>query len=351
MKIEQLTFTRFLAAISIVIFHYGQKSFLFNNNFVGFIVEKADVCVSYFFILSGFVMMIAYADKAFISAKQYLINRLARIYPVYFFAILIMLFLQIRLHTVDYVGLIYNVFMIQVWIPSKIASINPPGWSLCVEMLFYLTFPFIFNKCFRKIRLEKLIFWIVLFWILSQIVFQKLWFMSLKNDSQLINFLMNSPLLRINEFLIGNLAGYLFTEKLKSKNGNYDFLIIVLISFIILALKFSMNLNFHNGLLAVFFIPLIILISLNNGFITKLFQSPSLVFFGEISFGIYILQHPVFTVISAYSVNKYLHLTDATVVFFLRLILLIMAASASYLYIEKPIQNFIKSKRVKVLRI
>ena len=351
MRIEQLTFTRFLAAISIVIFHYGQKSFLFNNKFVDFIVEKADVCVSYFFILSGFVMMIAYANKTAISSKEYLINRLARIYPVYFLAILIMLFVQIRLHAIDYIGLLCNIFMIQAWIPGKISSINPPGWSLSVEILFYLIFPFIFNKCFRKIRLEKLIIYIVLFWILSQIIFQTLWFIYLKNDSQILDDLMNSPLLRINEFLIGNLAGFLYTEKLKFKNGNYDFLIILFISFIILALKFSMNLNFHNGLLAVFFIPLIILISLNNGLITKLFQNRSLVFLGEISFGIYILQHPVFSVISAYSVKKYLHMTDVTMVFFLRLILLIIAASVSYLYIEKPIQNLIKTRRVKLTRV
>ena len=59
MRIEQLTFTRFLAATSIVIFHYGVKCYPFNNNEIAFIFKSADVGVSYFFILSGFVMLLA----------------------------------------------------------------------------------------------------------------------------------------------------------------------------------------------------------------------------------------------------------------------------------------------------
>ena len=91
MRIEQLTFTRFLAAISIVIFHYGDQIFLFNNKYVQFIFGQANIGVSYFFILSGFVMIIAYNTNSKINFFQYLKNRLARIYPVYLFAIFLLL--------------------------------------------------------------------------------------------------------------------------------------------------------------------------------------------------------------------------------------------------------------------
>ncbi|WDF62869.1 acyltransferase family protein [Flavobacterium sp. KACC 22763] len=353
MRIEQLTFTRFLAAISIVIFHYAKKSFLFNNKYVNFIFSNADVCVSYFFILSGFVMMVAYAKRTEISAKEYFINRFARIYPVYFLALLIMFLLQAHIQNLDVLGLVLNVFLIQAWVSGKILSVNPPGWSLSVEFIFYAIFPFLFNQGFRKMKLKRIFLYIILFWILSQIIFQLLYLGYIEIDKFAItrDFIMYNPLLHINEFLVGTLAGFLFTEKLKSRVGNYDFLILAFVVLIILALKFSMNLSFHNGLLAVFFIPLIILLSLNNGWITKLFQKKAFVFLGEISFGIYILQHPVFSVISSYSVKKYLHMTDMTMVFFLRLILLIITASVSYLYIEKPIQNLIKARRVKLLRV
>lgn len=91
MRIEQLTFTRFIAAIAIVIFHFGKESYLFNSDYVSFIFRQAHLGVSYFFILSGFVMIIAYGNKKNINFIEYIKNRLARIYPVYLLAIVLFL--------------------------------------------------------------------------------------------------------------------------------------------------------------------------------------------------------------------------------------------------------------------
>ncbi|SFD72578.1 acyltransferase family protein [Flavobacterium phragmitis] len=342
MKIEQLTFTRFLAAISIVIFHFGKKSFLFNNTIVKSLFFNADVCVSYFFILSGFVMMLAYGNKSFICAKEYFRNRFSRIYPLYFFAILLVLFLQIRIKNFDLLGLILSLFMIQAWIPGYVLIFNPPGWSLSVELIFYLIFPFVFNRFFKKERIEKIYLIIIGFWILSQIIFLALF--PVYNDiSNFKDFLMYSPIMHLNEFLIGNLAGFIFVRKIWHRIGNYDIPIFILSIILFFALK--LPINFHNGLLAVLFIPLIILISLNTGIITKTFKMKSFVFLGEISYGIYILQVPIFSLFSAYSVNKYFHITDPTIVFFLRLIILILVAALCYIYIEKPIQEKIRAKQ------
>ncbi|HEY1193469.1 acyltransferase [Flavobacterium sp.] len=345
MKIEQLTFTRFLAAISIVIFHFGKKSFLFNNDIVRSLFFNADVCVSYFFILSGFVMMLAYGNKTSLSARDYLRNRFARIYPLYFLAILIVLFLQIRTKNIDLTGLIFNIFMIQAWIPGYVLSCNPPGWSLSVELIFYILFPFIFNRIFKKVKIEKIAVLIIGFWIVSQIVFLSL-FSTYEQESNLKDFLMYSPIMHLNEFFIGNLAGFIFVHKLQNKKGNYDVPILILTVLIFFALKSSIN--FHNGLLAVLFIPLIIVISLNTGFISRIFKKKSFVFLGEISYAIYILQFPVYSLFSAYTIKKYLHINDVTVVFLLQLIILIIISSVLYLYVEKPIQERLKIKRISL---
>lgn len=352
MRIEQLTFTRFLAAVSVVVFHYGGKSFPFYNENIAFIFRNADVCVSYFFILSGFVMILAYGNKVFISAGDYLKNRLARIYPLYFLAILIILLLQFREKNIDYWGLFLNVFMIQAWIPDKVLSVNPPGWSLSVELLFYAIFPFVFNRFLKKMTLERITVVIVLFWVLSQIIFQLYFFRYEENQLGIIkDVLKYNPLLHLNEFLVGNLAGLFFIRNLKEKKDNYDFILLILVALLILALKFPLGLNFHNGLLAVLFIPMLFFISLNNGIITKLFRNRVFVFLGEISFGIYILQHPVYALISAYSVNKYLHISDPTIVFFLRLFILIVFSSVAYIYLEKPIQSKIRIRNKAALQI
>lgn len=345
MRVEQLTFTRFVAAISIVIFHFGKKSYLFNNEVVQSLFFNADVCVSYFFILSGFVMMLAYGNKNFIAPKDYFIHRLARIYPVYIIAILFVVLIQIRTGNLNFTGLFLNILMIQAWVSGHVLSINPPGWSLSVEILFYICFPVVFNNFFKKTEIKKIFLFIILFWILSQVLFLIL-FPIYQEDIHLKEFLKYSPIMHFNQFLIGNLAGFIFINNLKNKKGNYDVMILILTVLVFFALKTPIN--FHNGLLAILFIPLILFISLNTGLITKIFALKIFVFLGEISFGIYILQFPVFSIISAYSITKYLHVTDVTLAFFIRLILLIIFAAISYLYIEKPIRNLIKANAVKV---
>ncbi|MEO8534391.1 MAG: acyltransferase, partial [Flavobacterium sp.] len=316
---------------------------------IAFIFQNADVCVSYFFILSGFVMIIAYGNKSHVSAQRYFRNRFARIYPLYFLAILIMAFLEILKRKVAFTDLFLNIFMIQSWIPGKALTVNPPGWSLSVELLFYAVFPFLFNRFFKKTSLRRISLCIILFWVLSQVIFQLFFF--LYEGSQFNTFkdiLKYNPLMHLNEFFIGNLAGLFFIGNLQEKKGNYDFAIITLVGLVILALRFPLGLNFHNGFLALFFIPLILLISLNNGYITKLFQRKAFVFLGEISFGIYILQHPVYSLISAYSVNKYLHLNDPTIVFFIRLLILIVFSAVVYICIEKPILEKVKGKKKRL---
>jgi peptidoglycan/LPS O-acetylase OafA/YrhL len=114
---------------------------------------------------------------------------------------------------------------------------------------------------------------------------------------------------------------------------------------IAVVLRFPIGLNFHNGLLALFFIPLIMLLALNDGKISVLFKSKVCVFLGEISFGIYILQFVVWRWISDYRLEKYFGIDkveDFIFSFFLRLFILIFISCISYVYVETPIRNRIK---------
>lgn len=344
MRIEQLTFTRFLAAISIVVFHYGQKSFIFNNDYVGFLFKQANVSVSYFFVLSGYVMVIAYEKKTKICYKGYLKSRFARIYPIYFFAILLLLLSQFLTHNIDFEGFFLNLFMIQAWFPGKALSFNSPGWSLSVEAFFYVLFPFLFNVIYKRENYKTIAITILLFWFVSQIIFHLLLSTNL-NEAYLFKDkdLLYNPILHLNEFLAGNLAALFYVNKIKLKLRDFDWQIGIVVIVILFVMRFPIGLNLHNGMLALLFIPLILLISFNEGVITKIFKSEFCVFLGEISFGIYILQYPVFSLISTYSVNKYFSIGDVTILFFIRFIILIALSAVAYVYIEKPIKNKIKN--------
>lgn len=353
MRIEQLTFTRFIAAISIVIFHYGSGSYLFNNEYFSFIFQQANVGVSYFFILSGFVMIIAYGDKGNISFLNYIQNRLARIYPVYLLAIFLILSVSL-FRGFDHQELLLNLFMIQSWIPQKALTINSPGWSLCVEMFFYSSFPFLMNKIYSKQKLKFNTIWIILFWLISQIIFHLIIYEIFEMPIYSTKDLFYYPLLHFNEFLIGNLTGMFFIYKLKDYQKNYLLPILVCLICLILLLRFPLGFNFHNGLLAIIFVPLILLISLSNDKISRFFSKRIFVFLGEISFSIYLLQLPVWMIFSDYIIEKYLGLnneSDFTGMFLLRLLILITISALSYLYLEKPVRSLIKTLRTtRVLR-
>ena len=59
MKLEQLTFTRYIAALSVVFFHYGAWVFPANIPWLNPILAAGPIAVSYFYVLSGFIMAIA----------------------------------------------------------------------------------------------------------------------------------------------------------------------------------------------------------------------------------------------------------------------------------------------------
>ncbi len=344
MRIEQLTFTRFLAAMSIVVFHYGLDLAPFNKESISYLFEQANVGVSYFFILSGFVMIIAYGRKEKINTPQYLQNRFARIYPVYFLAILILfVFKAFIQNDVDYSGMVLNVFMLQSWIPMKALSFNVPAWSLVVEFLFYFLFPLLFNRVYSKRNYLNLVVPIVSFWLISQFAFH--W--ALRSSyyegpmTALHNFLYYFPFMHLNEFLIGNLAGLFMIHRWKDKKWNTDLLILALFIITALLLKYDTGLNFHNGLFALTFVPLIVLISMNNGWFTKLSNIKQLVFLGEISYGIYILQRPIH--FWTQRTLTYLGLEHGSPeIFYIYLLVLIAASAISYQFIETPLRQKIK---------
>lgn len=350
MRIDQLTFTRFLAAIAIVIFHYGDTIFPFSVESIAFIFQQANVGVSYFFILSGFVMILAYGSKNKIDAATYLKNRFARIYPIFFLAIIMLLaYFIIRSLTIDYSGLLLNIMLIQSWIPGKALSFNGPGWSLSTELLFYCTFPFLFNYIYKRYDYKKLVAPILIFWLLSQIILQLFATPEIKNDisAKSHNFFYYFPLMHLNEFLMGNLAGLFFIQRLRNKKHQVDLYILLIFSLFTLILKYNSWLVLHNGMLMIVFIPLIVLFSINNGIITTLFNKKIFIFLGEISFSIYILQKPVYLWMR-YLTKTLAGINEESAIFYIYLIALIVISAIFYHFIETPLREKIKQIRLSI---
>lgn len=348
MRIDQITFSRFIAAVAIVIYHYGQGTDLFSNEYVSLLIHKAYIGVSYFFILSGFVMIIAYHKRGQVNIFGYLKNRLARVYPVYILSIVILLLLT-SFRNLNLQNLLYYFLMVQSWIPEKATALNYPAWSISVEWLFYLLFPLLLNKVYLKTNLKQITVWIVLFWVVSQAYFYLITQEIITSPLYSIKDIHYHPIMHLNEFLAGNLAGLYFLNMVKKNTIKHYYVeIITLITVLILSLIFFQKFNFHNGILTLILVPLIIFMSLSKGALTNFFSKKIFTFLGEISFGVYILQFPVWYMFDVLEIHYgLLKGPETSTSFLIKLLCLIIFSSISYRYFESPIRNKIKNLKFR----
>ena len=142
-----LTMSRFFAALWVVVFHVGvlmrasgsPVPRLFDNS----IFKLGFLGVSFFFVLSGFILAKMY-DLPKIDKRTFYLKRLARIYPSYFLVLLAIVLIPIFQfpRTIQYCAPVFLLF--NAWIPDASQNLLGPAWSLTCEAFFYLVFPFIF---------------------------------------------------------------------------------------------------------------------------------------------------------------------------------------------------------------
>lgn len=168
--IPALTGVRALAAYLVFISHYA---YAFDENFphaVQRFLNEFHIGVTIFFTLSGFLIAFRYFDTFDLSAdwfKQYLKNRVARIYPMYFLLTLAAFVSFYFTHDekvtngfASPVGLflMHITFVRGFFDQLKFTGIAQ-GWSLTVEECFYFAAPFVFYfaQRYRKFYIQPLI--------------------------------------------------------------------------------------------------------------------------------------------------------------------------------------------------
>ena len=350
MQINQITFTRFIAALTVVFFHYGSHAFPATLSWLTESVTAGPIAVNYFYVLSGFIMAIAYyqphAAKP-LNKRKYWIARFARIYPVYLVALLLMAVASSRELVDNPLALPLHLSMLQAWIPGYPMTLNNPGWSLSVEAFFYLCFPFLLALIYRT-GLKYLAVLCIVLWLITQyILLTGINSSEYTGKSLLHDFVYYHPLMHINAFIAGLLCGVVYknnAESLKSPNPVWLFSSLILIV-LLLELRpyfesiLGFKLAYTNGLIAPAFLLFIWLLASTKGRIQVALSHPVLILLGEASFSLYILQKPVFGLYNRILEPrlKFGDLAD----FYTALILLIILSIASYKLFETPARALI----------
>lgn len=355
MRIEQLTFTRYVAALTVVFFHYGETVFPANISWLNPAVTAGPVAVSYFYVLSGVIMAIAYYQSGQtrgIDKKRYWIARIARIYPVYLLALILMIVAKLRTEGSDPAGVLLSLGMLQAWVPGYALTLNSPGWSLSVEAFFYLGFPLLILLV-RQHHLKKLAIAAALFWLATQIVHA--WLLNLDAYAPrnlLHDFIYYNPLMHWNTFIMGFVAGVWLKEgrlqPLAAPVLNISGLLAVTLLLILLmnirepvTAVMQTEFAYTNGLIAPLFLLFIVLLSLNSGVISHFLQHRWLVLLGEASFSLYILQKPLHGIYERLMPSVIA--PDSALHFYLFVVLLTISALFSYQFFETPLRRYINN--------
>ncbi|AXC13135.1 Acyltransferase [Acidisarcina polymorpha] len=157
-RLPALTGLRSFAALNLVFFHFGDPK---DFGWFSPIVDNGYTSVSFFLLLSGFILAYNYTDRAArgeMNVREFWVARLSRLYPVYLFSLIISLaMLETEYHSQSrpmfFAGFFLTLTLLQGWSPALSTFWNTPAWTMCTEAFFYLLFPLALRwKRPRKIR-------------------------------------------------------------------------------------------------------------------------------------------------------------------------------------------------------
>jgi peptidoglycan/LPS O-acetylase OafA/YrhL len=348
-NVPALTGLRFFAAMYVVAFHFARPT--------NAILSCGYLGVGVFFVLSGFILTYVYGrtpDQPF-DRVAFWRARFARVYPLYLLSFLLAApayishrvmsdpsaasrFAKIGVSAAAYLGLA------QAWIPGATHVWNSVAWTLSVETFFYAVFPFLVGPLARTAG-KRLFIGLAAVWV-AAIVPAALFLYAGPFDETLQTFVQEVPLLQLPAFLFGVLLGHRY---LRNESGERcAWMIYAGAAGILLAAacsKFIPPVLLHDGLLLPFF-GLLIYGLAKGGRAARWLAARPMVVLGEASYGMYLLQYPVWWAVlwvsRTYRLQDYvteIHSSPALndpKVFCAGLLLLIALSVFTLRYIETP---------------
>jgi peptidoglycan/LPS O-acetylase OafA/YrhL len=353
-RLPALTGLRAFAALNIVFFHFSNPRWF---GPLAPVVDNGFTSVSFFLLLSGFVLAYNYSDKAQqrqLSARNFWIARLSRLYPIYLFALLISTgMLMEEWHTRSHAqftwGVLLTPFLLQGWSPWLSTFWNTPAWTMCTEAFFYLIFPLVILWK-RPRRIGPLIGILAVLWCLGMVLPSL--YLGLHPDGDLhpgrytdgfwIRALKFSPPPHVPSFLFGIVLADL--DALIPRRARKRLVLGLLgMAGLYAMLYFGDRFPYplmHDGLLMPLF-ALTVLGLAGQNLMARFFGFFPFVAVGQASYCLYILHFNLWNLI--HDSNILVRMGLARFDPWLSYALLVTAAVLAMILIERPAQRFIKA--------
>lgn len=355
--IQPLTSLRFVFALLVFMSHLwfledcndGMFNALHQN-----LLKEGFIGVSFFFILSGFVLSYSYKERLQnkqLSLSKYWIARVARIYPLHLLTLIlaIPLSLQYMNEGLWYFKLLLNATLLHGFTPSDgyYFTFNSVSWSLSGEIFFYLAFPLLVTLLSKKaFRIAIPVVYTVL--ILVGIYF-------IRDIFHHALFYVN-PLVRTGDFIIGMLLYRLYQQtkdtSILRKRRSATIAEVASIALLGIFVLFHQYIPVGYRYSVYYWLPMAVIIytfAFSGGAVSKVLSHKWLVYLGEISFGMYMIHILVFKYYYLLHLQyPVLGLNIVTAVALLAFTIIL--SILSYKYFEIPVNKYIKNHLSEKIR-
>lgn len=371
--IAPLTALRFFAAAAIVV-HHSLGILLPSSTFSGVPLDSG---VSFFFVLSGFILAYVYGeDLRGAGAFSFYRARFARVWPMTAFtglAVVVLLPSGMYLPSMTLgwptvgrliAGAAY-ILLVQAWIPvpAFYFSYNAPAWSVSNEVFFYLLFPLLVRGVRRNwmVKLGVVLMVGFAFVLLAERAGPAAYSPHTLGVATLHGFTYINPLARLKEFAIGVVLGVLYVRLralgLGMRRGvatTAELLVVATLPFVlrrIPAIRFGLlpsaspaaAMYLDQTLMAVLFGAVVMVFAFSAGQVSRILATRPVVLLGEVSFSLYLVHQPLLNLYQRHLGSFAWRPT--WLLFALGMGAMLLVSAATWRFVEVPARTLLRSGR------
>jgi len=359
-EILPLTGLRAVAALAVVLHHIELPRSA--PEWLARTVDTGFIGVPLFFMLSGFVLAYNYPDLSLRSGRNVLrfyVARFARVMPLYYVVLLWTVVVRMA-EGKDQFHVLPHFFAVQAWsddLRVGAQTYNGPGWSICVEVVLYLLFPFVVPVIAwiaDRYRTTGLITVAAMaFTVQLALVALFTWtgWADLKAADPMSGhrWLYRNPLPHITEFIIGIALAFLLARgvRFRPKVSTAIQIGVIVVVPILCAIRpwsgpYSglWRVAFFGAMWTVPFALLVYSLASNQGFFSRFLSTRAMLTLGTASYALYLTHRPLLEGLGKTLVRDAPGISGYLLVIGLTGLCLVIAEGA-HRYIEVPARRFI----------
>lgn len=325
-----LTIFRFVAALYVFVFHCNLRFPVSGPKWILDIINNGAIGMTFFFVLSGFVM--AWSSRMGIR-PDYLKSRILRIYPAYLFMGVLSAPFLVGIPLIKIIPILsLYITGTQSWIPQSFTEWNFIGsWSVSTELFFYMAFPLIFPL----IKKMPFLFLCSSFAATSLLI---PFTIMISGHSEFPIFYV-SPIHRFPEFVFGASLGVLFTNGLTFPSRRSKIIGSIASVFVLSFISTKLNAGFMNMNIFTVIATGMLVYSLASSSIKDSGINKVFIYLGKVSYSFYLMQIPIIMFIEKY---RYLfdHFSTMTSWFIMAAANLALAVLSYHFIEEKFIMKY-----------